>query len=70
MANAVYTIPTNTETQRSIYTDLASLLEHLIPLGIDLVSIVKTPSGNIIINLDRPIPPDQAGHLGLIGRQS
>lgn len=63
---ASYTTPRITaQTKRRAYELLASLLDHLPNLGIDLVSIVRNADNSVTITLTNPIPADRLDHLGL-----
>ena len=70
MAQTTYTrvLPNLTvATRLAAYEKLSLLLSHLMPLGVDLLSLsIDVPTRTLTVILTDPLPNDQLDHLGLI----
>lgn len=65
MARTVYTTPVIAAGgRRAAMRQLGDLLEHLEPLGLSLVSVVRNADNSVAITLSGPLPTGQIEHLG------
>ncbi len=53
-------------TKESAYAAISHVLQHLVPLGIDLVSISQSGNGTLSVVLSDAVPTGQLAHLGLV----
>lgn len=67
MANVTYTsvVAATAQNRARVYESIAVMCAHLIPLGIDLVSISKDVNSFVLVTVTGAISQAQRTHLGL-----
>lgn len=67
MANVTYTsvVAATAQNRDQVYDALSTLMEHLVHLGVDLVSLSRDGSNFVLVTITGAISQAQRTHLGL-----
>lgn len=67
MAQTTYVskVAVTMQTRAIAYERLSLLLQHLEPLNLNLVSVVRRADNFVEVTLNNPLPANQIDHLGL-----